>query len=125
MALNRQQARQRRHKRVRQKVRGSAERPRLAVHRSNRHISAQAIDDDAGRTLMATTTVSKETKTSGGKNFCNRTAAEKLGREMGKKLKTKGIARVVFDRGGCLYHGVIKAFADGVRSVDKKDHFDF
>ena len=125
MQLDRRQARRRRHKRVRQKVRGSAERPRVAVHRSNRHISAQVIDDDAGRTLVAATTVSKAGKAPRGKNSCNCSSAEKLGRQVGAQLKAKGIARVVFDRGGCLYHGVVKAFADGVRSADEDKHFDF
>ncbi|HUT26219.1 MAG TPA: 50S ribosomal protein L18 [Sumerlaeia bacterium] len=122
MKLSRRDARIRRHKRVRSAISGAADRPRVCVSCSNRHILAQAIDDAAGRTLAAVATVSKE---AAGKNHCNRANAERLGRELGERIKKLGIDRVVFDRGGHLYHGVVKAFADGVRSADQENHFHF
>jgi large subunit ribosomal protein L18 len=107
---------------VRSAVSGAADRPRLCVFRSNRHILAQVIDDTAGKTLASVTTVSKE---AARKNHCNRANAERLGRELGEKIKKLGVERVVFDRGGHLYHGVVKAFADGVRSADEENRFHF
>jgi large subunit ribosomal protein L18 len=122
MKLSKREARLRRHRRVRSIVSGTPERPRICVFRSNKHISAQVVDDQAGKTLVAVTTVSKD---SGAKNRCNKTMADKLGRTLGEKMKAAGIAQVVFDRGGYLYHGVVKAFAEGVRAADEKDHFHF
>ena len=122
MKITRAQARLRRHRRVRQIVSGTPERPRICVFRSNRHVSAQLIDDTTGKTLASVTTVAKA---GGGKNHRNCEAATAQGVALGEKMKALDITKVVFDRSGCLYHGVIKAFADGVRSVDKEKHFNF
>ncbi len=122
MKMTRTQARQRRHRRVRQIVTGTPERPRICVFRSNRHVSAQLIDDTTGKTLASVTTVSKANS---GKNQRNCAAATAQGAALGEKMKALGVAKAVFDRNGCLYHGLIKAFADGVRSVDEKNHFNF
>lgn len=116
------QARKRRHLRVRQRVIGTAECPRICVFRSNRHVSVQLIDDSAGKTLTAVTTVSKDNV---GKNNSNAKQAYEVGAEMGKKMKELGIEKAVFDRSGYYYHGIIKAVADGVRSVDEENHFHF
>jgi large subunit ribosomal protein L18 len=125
MKLTKREARVRRHYRTRATVCGTAERPRICIFCSNRHIYAQLIDDQAHRTLAAVTSVTKETKVAPYKNCCNRPTAERLGRDLGQKMKSLGIARAVFDRGGYLYHGVVKTFADAVRAVDEKDHFLF
>ena len=100
----------RRKHRVRAVVSGVAERPRLSVHVSNKHISAQIIDDTKHATLISVTTVGK--KTTG--NMTERATA--LGTEIGKKAKAAKIQKVVFDRGGKLYHGRIKALADAARA---------
>ena len=110
-AKQKREARIRRHRRVRKKVRGTAERPRLAVFRSNKHISAQIIDDRSGRTLAAASTHEADLKTSGG----NVDAATKVGTRLAERAKAAGIEAVVFDRGGNLYHGRIKALADAAR----------
>jgi large subunit ribosomal protein L18 len=103
--------RQRRHRRVRKKVRGTAERPRLAVFRSNNHIYAQVIDDVAGRTIAAATTI----KLGGATG--NIDAAKKVGTEVAEKAKAAGVTKVVFDRGGFLYHGRVAALADAAREA--------
>ena len=110
MAIHRKTVRQRIHKRIRKKVNGTAERPRLAVHFSGRHVYAQAIDDDAGRTLAAATTLKK-----GAKVAANRATAEQIGKAIAEKLREKNIERVVFDRGGYIFHGKVKALADAAR----------
>ncbi len=102
-------ARVRRHSRVRRKVAGSAERPRLAVYRSNRHIYAQLIDDLAARTLAAAS--DREVEAGDGKTD----AAKAVGLLLARRAKEQGIERVVFDRGGRLYHGRVAALADGAR----------
>lgn len=122
MKLNKRDARIRRRRRVRAIVSGTAERPRICIFRSNRHISAQVVDDQAGRTLCAVTTVSKDSR---AKNFNNSESATRLGRELGEKMKAGGIAAAVFDRSGYPYHGVVRAFAEAVRSVDEENHFHF
>jgi large subunit ribosomal protein L18 len=104
------QARERRHRRVRGKVRGTAERPRLAVFRSNRGIFAQLVDDDAARTLAAASWL--ELKSFKGSK--TEQAAE-VGKRLAASAKKTGIETVVFDRGGYLYHGRVKALADGAR----------
>ena len=107
----------RRHARVRNKVTGTAERPRLAVHRSNRHISAQVIDDASGRTLVAASSVEPglraELGATGGGNL---SGAEAVGRLVASRATSAGIARVVFDRGGFAYHGRVQVLADTARS---------
>lgn len=102
-------ARLRRSRRVRQAVRGTAERPRLSIHRSLKHLSIQIIDDLAGRTLVA---VSDRNV----KGATPRERAEAVGKLAADKAKAKGIAAVVFDRGSYLYHGRVKAAADGARA---------
>jgi large subunit ribosomal protein L18 len=108
--VQKQGKRQRRHRRVRRKVEGSAERPRLTVFRSNRGIYAQLIDDLAGKTLAAAS--SAEIKDTG---VNKREQAEKVGELLASRAKEGNIAQVVFDRGGYLYHGRVKALADGAR----------
>jgi large subunit ribosomal protein L18 len=105
--------RQRRHRRVRKKVSGTAERPRLAVFRSNNHIYAQVIDDVAGRTMAAASTADTSLKGTGGGNI---DAATKVGSLVAERAKAAGVAKVVFDRGGFRYHGRIAALADAARA---------
>ena len=110
-AKKNREARIRRHRRVRKKVKGTAERPRLAVFRSNKHITAQIIDDRAGTTLVAAATT--ETVVTGlGSNVA---AATKIGELLAERATAAGITTVVFDRGGNLYHGRIAALADAAR----------
>ncbi len=106
-------ARLRRHSRVRKQVRGSAERPRLAVFRSNKHISAQVIDDRAGTTLAAASTLETDLRDSSS----NRDAAAKVGKLVAERAKDAGVERVVFDRGGFLYHGRVAAVAEAAREA--------
>ncbi len=101
-----------RHERVREKVRGSAARPRLAVYRSLAHVHAQLIDDDARRTLVAASSLELR-----GTRAKKTAIAAKVGELLGQRAKQKGIAAVVFDRGGALYHGRVKALADAARSA--------
>ena len=108
--LTKRQARIRRHRRVRGKIAGTAERPRLAVFRSNRGIFAQLIDDDSGRTLAAAGWNSLG-KVSGSKVD----QAGEVGKALGKAAKAAGVKTCVFDRGGYLYHGRVKALAEGAR----------
>jgi large subunit ribosomal protein L18 len=104
-----------RHIRLREKVRGSAGRPRLAVFRSINHIYAQLVDDDAGRTVVAVDSRSK-TFREGHKSGGNVAAAKAVGEQLAQKAKAAGIQRVVFDRGGYKYHGRVKALADAARA---------
>jgi len=108
----RRENRTRRHSRVREKIRGSAGRPRLAVFRSITHIYAQLIDDDAGKTLVAASSV--DSKDGKGKKS---ERAKAVGTMIGEKAKAKGIGEVVFDRGGYRYHGRVKALGDAARSA--------
>ena len=112
---SRSEARSRRHARVREKVRGSAARPRLAVYRSLTHIYAQLVDDDAGRTLVAASSL--DAKDATGKKT---ERAKSVGTLLGDRAKQKGVTEVVFDRGGYRYHGRVKALADGVREAGVK-----
>ena len=104
-------ARVRRHGRVRGKVRGTAERPRLAVFRSLTHTYAQVIDDSSGRTLAYASTLGLKT----GRNDVG--AAEAVGKEIAARATKAGISKVVFDRGGYIYHGRVKALADAARQA--------
>ena len=113
-AKQKRDARIRRHRRVRKQVRGSAERPRLAVFRSNRHISAQVIDDVNGRTLAAAWSVETCVGASGTGNA---TAATEGGKLVAERAKAAGVDKVVFDRGGFLYHGRVAAVADAAREA--------
>ena len=109
-------ARRRVHQRLRQKVSGEAERPRLNVFRSLNHIYAQIVDDTSGRTLAAASTLDKELRAA-AKNGGNVAAAKGVGQAVAKRAKAAGITRVVFDRGGYAYHGRIKALADTAREA--------
>ena len=100
-----------RHKRVRSKVFGTTERPRLNVFRSEKNIYAQVIDDVAGNTLVAASSLDKEIEGNGG----NKTAARAVGKLVAERAKAKGIDTVVFDRGGYLYHGRVAELAEGAR----------
>ena len=100
-----------RHNRVRGKISGTAERPRLCVFRSENNIYAQLIDDVAGKTLAAASTVEKAFEGNGG----NIEAAKKIGAVIAERALQKGIEEVVFDRGGYIYHGRVKALAEGAR----------
>jgi large subunit ribosomal protein L18 len=113
-AKDKRDARIKRHARVRKHVRGSAERPRLAVFRSNKHISAQIIDDRDGRTLAAASTLEADVR-SGGTS--NKEAASRVGTLVAERAKAAGVERVVFDRGGFLYHGRVAAVADAAREA--------
>jgi large subunit ribosomal protein L18 len=108
--------RARRHRRVRKKVSGTAERPRLAVFRSNKHIYAQVIDDVAGRTLAAASTEDPSLKGTAGGTGGNVDAATKVGNLVAERAKAAGIEKVVFDRGGFRYHGRVAALADAARA---------
>lgn len=114
MAFSRKAAQQRIHKRIRKRVSGTAERPRLCVHFSGKHVYAQVIDDDAGRTLAAagTTETALVGKDKGG---ANRASAEKVGKTIAERALAKKIDNVVFDRGGFLYSAKVKALADAAR----------
>ena len=117
--LNKKQKRLKRHRRARKNLVGTPEKPRLCVFRSNKNISAQIIDDVDGITLVSASSVDKELKgelTNGG----NKEAAKKVGEAIGKRALDKGIETVCFDRGGLIYHGRIKALADGAREAGLK-----
>lgn len=103
--------RDRRHKRVRTKVSGTAERPRLCVYRSNSNLYVQIIDDVAGNTLVSCSTLDKDIKT----KHANKEAAREVGTMIAKKALEKNIKTVVFDRGGYIYHGVVKELAEAAR----------
>ena len=105
------QARLRRHKRVRGKIMGTAQRPRMNVFRSRSNIYAQIIDDIAGKTLVSASSVDKEFDGYGG----NKEAAKKVGKLVAERALEKGITEVVFDRGGYLYHGRVLELAEGAR----------
>jgi large subunit ribosomal protein L18 len=108
---NRKFERTRRHIRVRRKISGTAERPRLCVYRSNTNIYAQVIDDVAGKTLVSASTLDKEVKT----KKANKEAAKEVGSLIAKRAKAAKISNVVFDRGGYIYHGVVKELAEAAR----------
>src|ERR1051326_4849144 len=102
------------HKRIRRKVRGSTERPRLAVYRSLNHIYAQVIDDERGQTLVSASTTEKDLRGGTGGNI---EAAQRIGRTIAERALAAGISNVVFDRGGYLYHGRVKALTDAAREA--------
>ena len=109
--IDRKATRQRRHIRVRRKISGTPECPRLCVYRSNSNIYAQIIDDVAGNTLVSCSTLDKEIKT----KHANKEAAKEVGTLIAKKATEKNIKQVVFDRGGYIYHGVVKELAEAAR----------
>jgi large subunit ribosomal protein L18 len=109
------QKRVRIHDRIRKKLGGTEEQPRLSIYRSTAHIYAQIIDDRKGVTLVAASTVEAKSKTGG-----NLASAKEVGKAVADKAKAKGITKVVFDRGGYLYHGRVKALADAAREAGLK-----
>lgn len=108
--------RTRRHIRVRRKISGTAERPRLCVYRSNTNLYVQIIDDVAAKTLVSASTLDKEVKT----KYANKAAAKEVGQLIAKRALEKNINTVVFDRGGYIYHGVVKELADSAREAGLK-----
>ncbi len=117
--VSRDTHRQRVHRRVRQTVAGTPERPRLAVYRSLKHIYAQVIDDRAGRTLVSASSVDKQARqqTKGGSNIA---AAKVIGKLVAERALAAGIQKVVFDRGGYKYHGRVEALANAAREAGLK-----
>lgn len=115
MKFTKNEARQRRKIRIRKKLSGTAERPRLVVYRSNLHVYAQIVDDTTGSTLVAASTLTISRQQEGV--HANKAGAEMVGKEIARLAKDKDIQRVVFDRNGYLYHGRIKAVADGAREA--------
>ena len=101
------------HRRIRKRLKGATERPRLAVYRSLTHIYAQVIDDTAGHTIAAASSVEKNSAKSGG----NVAGAKAIGKLVAERAKEKGVTKVVFDRGGYQYHGRVKALADAAREA--------
>jgi large subunit ribosomal protein L18 len=119
MVATRKAARQRVHRRIRKKVAGTAQRPRLAVHFSGKHVYAQVIDDDAGRTLAAASTAEPRMRSGvvdKNKAHANQAAAELIGKTIAERSLAKKLDHVVFDRGGFRYHGKVKALADAARA---------
>ena len=114
--INRKAERQRRHLRVRKKISGTAECPRLCVFRSNKNIFVQVIDDVKGNTLVSASTLDKEIKT----KHANIAAAKEVGALIAKRSLEKNIETVVFDRGGYIYHGVVKELAEAAREAGLK-----
>ena len=112
--IDNNEIRERIHKRIRRKLQGTPERPRLAVFRSVAHIYAQVIDDSQGTTLVSASSVDKADKIKKGGNVA---AAKSIGKLVAERAKEKGIKSVVFDRGGYQYHGRVKALADAARAA--------
>jgi large subunit ribosomal protein L18 len=115
IAKARREGRIRRHRRVRKKVHGTAERPRLAVYRSNKHISVQVIDDDRGHTLAAASSTEADQRATGSGGSV--AAAERVGQLIAERAKAAGVTTIVFDRGGYAYHGRVAAIADAARNA--------
>ena len=113
---SRSKVRAKKHMRIRNRFSGTAERPRLAVFRSNNHVYAQVIDDVAGKTIVSASTLEKDIKAE-LKNTDDIEAASKIGDVVAKRALEKGIKAVVFDRGGYIYHGKVKALADAAREA--------
>ncbi|MFD2255273.1 50S ribosomal protein L18 [Luteolibacter algae] len=114
--IQRKSIRKRIHSRIRRKVSGTAQRPRLAVYFSNQHVYAQLIDDSVGRTLAAASTMDKSFEG----NASNIATAQKVGQLVAERAQAANISDVVFDRGGHLYHGKVKALADAAREAGLK-----
>jgi large subunit ribosomal protein L18 len=111
---SRRAARHRRHARLRRKIRGTADRPRLSVFRSNRHIAVQLINDDDGRTIASASSLETDLR---GSSTGNSEAATRVGTLIAERAKEAGVSTVVFDRGGSRYHGRIAALADAAREA--------
>lgn len=114
IAKVRREGRLRRHRRVRKKIHGTAERPRLAVHRTNKHFNLQLIDDEAGRTVAAASSVEADMRSSSGATV---SAAAQVGKLLAQRAKATGVNKVVFDRGGYRYHGRVAAAAEAAREA--------
>ena len=114
-SLSRKKQTQKRHKRLRRFLTGTQDRPRLSVFRSNNHIYAQVIDDDAQQTICAASTVDKDLKKDSDKSSSNCSSSSDVGSLLAKRAIKKGIKQVVFDRGGNIYHGRVKALAEAAR----------
>ena len=117
--LSREMHRERMHRRIRNKIAGTPERPRLCVHRSIRHIRAQVVDDNAGRTLASASSLDEAVRAQikGGGNIA---AAKVVGKIIAERARALGVELVVFDRGGYLYHGRVKALAEAAREAGLK-----
>lgn len=113
---NRKELRLKRHRRIRKRLFGSTERPRLCIYRSNKHIYAQLIDDSESKTLAQASTLDPDLKPDGDKTW-NKDSAKAVGELLGKRAKEHGITSVVFDRGGYIYHGRVAAVAEGAREA--------
>jgi large subunit ribosomal protein L18 len=114
IARIRREGRLRRHRRVRKKIHGTTERPRLAVHRTNKHLNLQLIDDDLGRTIAAASTTESEFRADSGATVA---AATKAGALLAQRAKAAGVSQIVFDRGGYPYHGRVAAAANAAREA--------
>ena len=115
-SISRKKQTQKRHKRLRRFLTGTKDRPRLSIFRSNNHIYAQVIDDYAQQTICAASTIDKEFKNSSDKSSSNCASSSAVGSLVAKRAIEKGIKQVVFDRGGNIYHGRVKALADAARN---------
>ena len=111
LAQKKREARRRRHRRVRKRIHGAAERPRLAVYRSNKHIYAQLVDDATGRTLVSASSLDADARGDGDK----KAAAKRVGQLIAKRAKDAGVESAVLDRGGRLYHGRVRSVAEAAR----------
>ena len=111
-AINRKQIRRKVHRRIRKKVTGDSARPRLAVHFSNKHVYAQVIDDSSGQTIASVSTTEKAVESG---SAANAEVASKVGSLLAERAKAKDVSSVVFDRGGHIFHGKVKALADAAR----------
>ena len=114
IAKIRRESRLRRHRRVRKKIHGTAERPRLAVHRTNKHFNMQLIDDDRGHTIVAASSIETDMRSTSGATVA---AATKVGQLIAQRAKAAGVSSVVFDRGGFAYHGRVAAAAEAAREA--------
>ena len=112
--------REKRHLRIRKTIRGTAERPRLSIYKSLKHLYVQLIDDASGRCILSVTTNTKDNKASGKKTFANVEGGKQIGRLIADKAKAAGHESVVFDRSGYRYHGIVKAVADAAREAGLK-----
>ena len=119
-SLSRKKQTQKRHKRLRRFLIGTSERPRLSVFRSNNHIYAQVIDDNNHKTICSASTIDKELKEKSLKSSANCSSSSEVGSLLAKRAIKKGIAQVVFDRGGNIYHGRVKALAEAARNAGLK-----
>ncbi|MGA0879675.1 MAG: 50S ribosomal protein L18 [Ilumatobacteraceae bacterium] len=114
ISKERRESRLRRHNRVRKKIHGTAERPRLSLYRSNKHVMLQIIDDDLGKTLVSVSSNEPSLRAKGGATVAS---ASVLGKTIAERAKAAGVTKVVFDRGGYLYHGRVAAVAEAAREA--------